>query len=262
MKPKKNNIIFQAIGIGVLFAIVVYTIPALISSLHIAFLPSYNNDNSSKIGDSIGGMTAPIIGIISSLLVFYSFREQVKANKLVQEQINEESISRNSQFYFDKINHYNNIITQKTYPLFNKDTKGSIDTLLINLARTRENILGHLKKNKEDNVPKTDEKIISYYYHPGKPSIDDLGILIGFVFQYCKYLNETELRIDKMNPLISSVSVFKEELQMFISSNMRSIDVVLVNVEEQTGSGELGQIDLIIERIKYIKSFSPKQLTA
>ncbi len=37
--------------------------------------------NPNEIGDAIGGLTAPIIGLFSAFLVYIAFREQVKANK-------------------------------------------------------------------------------------------------------------------------------------------------------------------------------------
>lgn len=38
------------------------------------------------IGDAIGGITAPIIGIIGAILVYLSFRSQVRANQLLSTQ--------------------------------------------------------------------------------------------------------------------------------------------------------------------------------
>lgn len=37
---------------------------------------------TGPIGDTIGGLTAPIIGLIGSLLVYYSFKAQLRANKI------------------------------------------------------------------------------------------------------------------------------------------------------------------------------------
>jgi hypothetical protein len=41
---------------------------------------SYDLSNSSGIGDSIGGITAPIIGIISSILLYLALTKQIEAN--------------------------------------------------------------------------------------------------------------------------------------------------------------------------------------
>jgi len=42
--------------------------------------------DKGTIGDAIGGITAPIIGIIGAILVYLSFRSQVIANKLLSNQ--------------------------------------------------------------------------------------------------------------------------------------------------------------------------------
>lgn len=42
--------------------------------------------NPNEIGDAIGGMTAPIIGLFSAFLVYIAFRAQIKANEELQKQ--------------------------------------------------------------------------------------------------------------------------------------------------------------------------------
>lgn len=42
--------------------------------------------NPNEIGDAIGGMTAPIIGLFSAFLVYIAFRAQIKANEQLQKQ--------------------------------------------------------------------------------------------------------------------------------------------------------------------------------
>ncbi|MCA6381350.1 MAG: hypothetical protein IM610_16570 [Cytophagales bacterium] len=38
--------------------------------------------DSGQIGDTIGGMTAPFIGLINAYLVFGAFKTQIRANEL------------------------------------------------------------------------------------------------------------------------------------------------------------------------------------
>lgn len=42
--------------------------------------------NSAYIGDTIGGITAPFIGFLSAILVYFAFRAQIRANKIIQDQ--------------------------------------------------------------------------------------------------------------------------------------------------------------------------------
>lgn len=44
----------------------------------------------NEVGDAINGLTAPIIGIAGAILVFISFREQVKANRIQFQTLNEQ----------------------------------------------------------------------------------------------------------------------------------------------------------------------------
>lgn len=45
---------------------------------------------ANEVGDAINGLTAPIIGIAGAILVFISFREQVKANRIQFQTLNEQ----------------------------------------------------------------------------------------------------------------------------------------------------------------------------
>ena len=70
------------IWIGVIVVIVapvLFTLPAFWSKL--------NFTQTSSIGETIGGITAPIVGVLGSSLVFCALMAQVSANKLVQVQI-------------------------------------------------------------------------------------------------------------------------------------------------------------------------------
>ena len=61
----------------------VLSMPALLTG---TWLNKISFDNTGQIGDTIGGITAPFISLISGLLVYYSFRAQIEANRLLSEQ--------------------------------------------------------------------------------------------------------------------------------------------------------------------------------
>ncbi len=45
-----------------------------------------------EIGDTIGGITAPFVNLLGAILVFYSFKEQIKANGYLQKDIERNNV--------------------------------------------------------------------------------------------------------------------------------------------------------------------------
>ncbi|SEO20431.1 hypothetical protein SAMN05444671_0697 [Flavobacterium sp. CF108] len=45
---------------------------------------------TGNIGDTIGGITSPIVGFVGAILVYYALLEQIKANKIIQDQLNDQ----------------------------------------------------------------------------------------------------------------------------------------------------------------------------
>lgn len=62
--------------------ILIIVLPTLITTFHIP-LNCLNTDftNTGQIGDTIGGITAPIIGLVSIILLYITFREQRYTNR-------------------------------------------------------------------------------------------------------------------------------------------------------------------------------------
>ncbi len=73
--------------LGILFVIIA---PYLFTQ-DVGFL-SFGSPN--EIGDTIGGITAPITSLIGSILVYFAFLAQVNANKEIQRQIDRERDER------------------------------------------------------------------------------------------------------------------------------------------------------------------------
>lgn len=62
-------------------------------------LKKYHNE-----GDAFGGLTAPIIGFTSSILIYLSFRAQIKANEKIQEQVLSAHHQINFQYLMSELN--------------------------------------------------------------------------------------------------------------------------------------------------------------
>ncbi len=61
-------------------------------------LPHFDLSETGQIGDTIGGITSPIIGLFGAVLVYLSFKQQFEANKLQREaltkEIKDQSVNR------------------------------------------------------------------------------------------------------------------------------------------------------------------------
>ncbi|MDJ1500678.1 hypothetical protein [Xanthocytophaga agilis] len=64
----------------------------------------FDFSQTGQIGDTIGGITAPIINLIGSILVYLSFREQLKANNLQRKALANEIKQNRDREVFNLLN--------------------------------------------------------------------------------------------------------------------------------------------------------------
>ncbi len=76
--------------------------------------PSFADANTGAIGDTIGGITAPIVGILGAILVFYALLEQINANKIISDQfLEQKKITHRQNFeqtFFNMLNIQHEIV--------------------------------------------------------------------------------------------------------------------------------------------------------
>ncbi|UPT70228.1 MAG: hypothetical protein M0D53_14140 [Flavobacterium sp. JAD_PAG50586_2] len=83
---------FVLLGLGVFgFALI------LIQLLFFQSIP----DNFGVVGDALGGILNPIVGIAATLVTFLAFYMQKKANDIIQEQFNKNMASEHIDFVFN-----------------------------------------------------------------------------------------------------------------------------------------------------------------
>jgi hypothetical protein len=84
-KVLKNFPAYKIFGLG----IIIMTLPALLTQTPFSL---FDFSSAGQIGDTIGGITAPFIGLLSAYLIYKAFKVQVDANK-IQSKNNEFSIA-------------------------------------------------------------------------------------------------------------------------------------------------------------------------
>lgn len=91
-KQALKQTVVQATAIILLFLAILWIIigPKIVVSPTLKYYGLSENDfrATGQIGDTIGGITAPIIGLVSAILIYLSFSAQVKANMIIQQESN------------------------------------------------------------------------------------------------------------------------------------------------------------------------------
>lgn len=91
----KQNVAILVIGIILIFvSLFLFTKPAIWSI--------WDFSNTGEIGDTIGGITAPIINLIGAFLVYVSFKAQVSANKIQTDALSDEKERNKNNNLFEK----------------------------------------------------------------------------------------------------------------------------------------------------------------
>lgn len=107
MEEKKTHLALKALKVisiaiaGMFIVAGIFYMPIFLTqpSKTILGFPTPDFRGMGEIGDTIGGITAPFIGIIAAILVYISFRAQIKANKELME-LNEKTL------FFDAFGNY------------------------------------------------------------------------------------------------------------------------------------------------------------
>lgn len=84
MSTNYTRLAFWAIGLAFVLVLV------LPFALTRTTLTGVSFDGTGQIGDTIGGLTAPVIGLVSAVLLYLALSAQVEANRLVKDQFEEQ----------------------------------------------------------------------------------------------------------------------------------------------------------------------------
>ena len=95
--PLKKARIFLYIGMGIILLS-----PFILTGHN--FWSRLDFSQTGEIGDTIGGITAPIVNLLGAVLVYLALKAQIEANLILKRQLDEEKIKDNIQNQTDEIN--------------------------------------------------------------------------------------------------------------------------------------------------------------
>lgn len=75
------------------------------------FHERFNFSETGQIGDTIGGITTPFLNLIGAFLVFYALQAQVKANELIQDQIDKDNETKECENEAQNLNQLYSYLT-------------------------------------------------------------------------------------------------------------------------------------------------------
>ncbi|MBL6445667.1 hypothetical protein JMN32_05065 [Fulvivirga sp. 29W222] len=120
-----------------------------------ALHPFFDLSNSGPIGDTIGGITAPIINLVGAILVYISFKAQIAANKVQERAIDGERNRNRQQQNFSSSLKLLELCRKEFDDLTYKSGKNQIET-------GQDSLRQYINKLK---TPNSDEVIHKTAYH-------------------------------------------------------------------------------------------------
>lgn len=71
--------------------------------IHFPFTGDSNLPQPNEIGDMLGGVTAPFINLIAAMLVYRSFKAQIKANEIIHRELDQNEVQRSVEIIEKRI---------------------------------------------------------------------------------------------------------------------------------------------------------------
>jgi len=94
MEKYRNSILIVGLIVFIFSSLYLFTRPSLFNS--------WDFSTTGQIGDTIGGITAPIINLLGALLVYVSFKAQIEANRIQAKALSDEKQLNLTRNQFEK----------------------------------------------------------------------------------------------------------------------------------------------------------------
>lgn len=149
-KYLKDNFQISKKEVFAFFVIVVFifSLPALLTQIKVGIV---DFSDSGPVGDTIGGITTPFISLLGSILVYLAFKEQIKANKKIEDQFQEQLLFRLMENLELKIVNYS-IVGEKNVELKSYDLIQFINRELLQEMENQQALFGRHLLSKNSNM--------------------------------------------------------------------------------------------------------------
>lgn len=185
--------------------------PWLFTRPYIGDWNSFDFSGTGEIGDTIGGVTAPIVGLISILLLWWTLRAQLEFNEK-QDRINKEQ---------KKFNDASRVLSMQAQVMQIDDSiRYGYSIVNCNLEGRGSASLKNLQKGTPANVSITYEVLLTL--------LERVHMLDVSVSSLVNVANESDLTIDEKKAVISIALVYIGDIMQFYEmSGSQQIDYLL-----------------------------------
>ncbi len=172
-------------------------------------LPPFTQGTAS-VGDTIGGITSPIVGIMGAVLVYYALLAQIEANKQINDQFQEQkktTIQQNfEQTFFNLLNIHHEIVN---------NIRISSDSLNISVKWDRDKLQYHNNEKISKSVLNATNTFNGKYPFIQLHSPDSIEYKSREFFKYTVEKMETLItKLDSIGGVYTEIVVgFKSEIE-------------------------------------------------
>ena len=185
-----------------------------------------STSGTGQIGDTIGGLYSPFIGLLSAVLIYISFKEQVKANRLLQVQINEESFRVNLKDSLSKIDSFGTQFSNRK--MFELIDAISYNIEAVSKRYTIDEKFTDEERRKNDALNGSADVFMRNQMLFCSNELAKPNVLYGYIYHHYDYLlkNAQRAQEDQNYILLDFIILSVEEFNSFVHDNFPMFDII------------------------------------
>lgn len=206
-------------------------------------------DTTGQIGDTIGGITAPIIGLVSAILVYLSFQQQLEANRLIIAEQQKLEKSKQEDLIISNISVWINRIEDSIDSfLYGKEEPGhlSIVSFLKDLngagSRVRHAMTEKNPRNINMSVTQIKSRPFEHFRSSIKTSVTyELVHILKLMYTLLEYVEKRDITTEgyglniiylnevinkEFNALNEFINTYKPDYGQFFPPHIKSLEII------------------------------------